>query len=37
MWMILLVSRLMMPYEPYLAECPGLSAHPSTPLDKGVP
>ena len=37
MWMILSVSRSMMPYKPYLAECPGLSARPSPPMDKGVP
>ena len=32
---ILFVLRSMMPYEPYFAECPGLSALPSPPIVRG--
>ena len=31
----LLLLRSMIPYEPYLAECPGLSALPSPPIVRG--
>ena len=33
----LLVFKSMIPYEPYLAECPGLSACPSPPMEREVP
>ena len=32
---MLLVLNSMMPYEPYFAECPGLSAIPSLPIASG--
>ena len=32
----LLVFKSIIPYDPYLAECPGLSARPSPPMESEV-